>query len=313
MGQIAVLLATYNGSTYVYEFLESLRKQTFQDFHCYIHDDGSSDDTMELLKGYCNTYPEHFSILDGPRCGSAKANFIWMMRAVEADYYMFADQDDVWLTDKIQKSFLALQEVESRSGGVACVFTDMKVVNKELGEIAPSFIRFIGRSVEDISVSRVLVDNPAAGCTQIFNRTLRDKAVLLDDIEKIEMHDAFVLALAAAYGEECVSAIDEPLVLYRQHGNNEMGAVSEGFLQKIWRNMASILSGQAFAEKRAFVQRARDLAAELAKIPEIPQETQSFLQAFSRIGERGKLERIRFYRTHNIMRHKHTIWMYVWI
>ena len=75
---------------------------------CYIHDDGSEDGTKEIILKFCEQDPARFRELRGPAQGGAKENFLWMMAQVDARIYMFADQDDVWLPEKIEKSLLAL-------------------------------------------------------------------------------------------------------------------------------------------------------------------------------------------------------------
>ena len=319
MQLVAILLATYNGEKYIEEFLTSLQRQTFQNYICYIHDDGSKDRTRRIAEEFARRDPGHFQILEGPCRGGAKENFLWMLGQIEAEYYMFADQDDVWLPEKIEKSvgeIAAEQEDRQVGQGAAeplCVFTDMYVTDETLNVIADSFIRYIGREPHRIKLSQVVIDNPAAGCTMIFTRKLRDMAIQLKHPERVEMHDVWVLALAAAYGEQCVRVLDEPLAYYRQHGDNEMGAFSESFWEKIKRNARDVLSGNMAREKREFVQKARILAGELCLVDGILEENRKILQAFSEIGEKRKWERIEFYRKYDFSRNRGTVWMYLWV
>lgn len=314
MDQIAVLLATYNGKRYLTEMLESLENQSIQQFVCYIHDDDSTDGTMDLLSSWASKYPDKYRILEGPTQGSPQSNFLWMLSQVEADYYMFADQDDVWLPEKIEKSWRKLQEVEAQSEGPACVFTDMYVVDENLKMLDESFIRYIGRDAGRIALSQLLLENPAAGCTQLFNRELRDLALQLQDVNAIEMHDIWVLALAAAFGQNHIGVVDEPLVYYRQHGENEMGAVeAESKLQKVMRNIKLICSGEFAEQKRAYIRQARDLAGQLALVDGVPDEISTFLEEFAAIGKKCKWKRIQFYRKHDITKNHGTLWMYLWV
>ena len=110
MQLVAILLATYNGEKYIEEFLISLQGQTFQNYICYIHDDGSKDRTRRIAEEFEKRDPGHFQILEGPSQGGAKENFLWMLGQIEAEYYMFADQDDVWLPEKIEKSVRTITE-----------------------------------------------------------------------------------------------------------------------------------------------------------------------------------------------------------
>lgn len=313
MKQIAILLATYNGERFLGEMLASLENQTHRQFICYIHDDGSSDGTPEFIQEWASQHRDRYRVLEGPALGSAKANFLWMLSQVEADYYMFADQDDVWLPDKIARSLETLLGVAKDGDQPVCIFTDMYVVDEGLRVKSDSFIRYIGRDPERISLSQLLVENPAAGCTEMFNRPLRELALQLRDVESIEMHDIWVLALAAAFGKGHIGVVDEPLVYYRQHGENEMGAVAESKGQKLLRNITQLCTGELRENKRAYIKQARDLAAQLSYVEGLPKEQVSFLKKFSRIACRGKWQRIQFYRMHDISKNHGTMWMYLWI
>lgn len=314
MGELVILLATYNGAQYMTQMLTSIETQIYQDFVCYIHDDGSIDDTLDLLSSWVSKYPDKYRIMEGPSQGSPQSNFLWMLSQVEADYYMFADQDDVWLPEKIEKSYSKMQEVETRVDGPVCVFTDMYVVDENLKVLDESFIRYIGRDSGRIALSQLLLENPAAGCTQMFNRALRDAALQLQDVNAIEMHDIWVLSLAAAFGQNHIGVLDEPLVYYRQHGENEMGAVAaESKLQKVMRNVRLFFTGQFAKQKRAYIQQARDLAGQLALVDGVPEEVRTFLDEFAAIGKKSKWKRIQFYRKHDITKNHGTLWMYLWV
>ena len=310
MKNIAVLLATYNGKNYLRQQLDSLLNQTFDNFRIVVHDDGSTDGTIDILNEYRDNNPEKIELLHGQSCGSAKANFLWMLKKEEADVYFFCDQDDVWHETKIEKSLKALGDLSEP----ACVFSDMWVVDENLNEISDSFIRYIGREPGNTAYTQILIDNPAAGCTMCFNRALRDLTVELLpklDLENIPMHDALVLALASITGE--VKAIDEPLVYYRQTGNNIMGAVTESDSDKRNRNVSDFKEGSLFAKKKAFVNEARLFAAELAKADFISKDKKNILIRFADIGHKSKFKRMIFYKKNNFTRAHHNFWFRLWV
>ena len=103
--QIAILMATYNGEKYLGEQIDSILAQSYQDWHLYIHDDGSRDNTAAILRQYATDYSEKITILDYPSQGGACRNFLSMLEKVDAPYYMFSDQDDIWLHEKIEIEF----------------------------------------------------------------------------------------------------------------------------------------------------------------------------------------------------------------
>lgn len=305
---IAVLMATYNGREYLDEQLRSLLKQTVSDFTIYIHDDDSTDGTVKLLNEFVAKYPDRIVLVDGQPCGSAKANFWYLLSQVEADVYFFCDQDDVWLPKKVEKS---LRRLESLQGECRCVFTDMRVVNGDLQEIDSSFLHYNGRNPYEQRYQRILIDNPAAGTTMCFDRALRDLAMSADfDLSGIEMHDGFLLAMAALCGT--TAYIDEPLVLYRQHAANDMGAAkSETRLQRIQRNVSDIISGKFVANKKEFLSLSRNAAKELAKIPNLPIRDKKILRTYANLEKLPKLKRIKFMKKYGFNRAKHTWWMYL--
>lgn len=310
MKNIVVLLATYNGKNYLRQQLDSLLNQTFADFRIVVHDDGSTDGTIDILNEYRDNNPEKIELLYGQSCGSAKANFLWMLKEEEADVYFFCDQDDVWHETKIEKSLKALGDLSEP----ACVFSDMWVVDENLNELSDSFIRYIGREPGNTAYTQILIDNPAAGCTMCFNRALRDLTVELLpklDLENIPMHDALVLALASITGE--VKAIDEPLVYYRQTGSNIMGAVTESDSDKRNRNVSDFKEGSLFAKKKAFVNEARLFAAELAKADFISKDKKNILIRFADIGHKSKFKRMIFYKKNNFTRAHHNFWFRLWV
>ena len=320
MRDIAILLATYNGEKFIRQQLNSLFEQTSQNFRLVVHDDGSTDKTIEIINEYRDRYPDRVEVYYGNSCGGAKENFLWMLGRVEADFYLFCDQDDVWLPEKLERSVAALEEAENvyRIAGEtvqpACVFTDMCVVDEELNNLSDSFIRYIGRLPSNTAYTQILIDNPAAGCTMCFNRQLRDLVVQLVpslNLDNIPMHDAMILEIAAIMGQ--VVAIDEPLVYYRQTGHNTMGAVTESDSDKATRNINDIKHGNIIAKKKAFINESRVFAEEIAKAEWLPKDKKNLLLRFSKIGEKGKLKRMSFYSKNNFTRAHHNVWFRLWV
>lgn len=317
MKNTVILLATYNGEKYLRQQLNSLFEQTNTDFRLVIHDDGSTDGTVDIIKEYRDRYPDQIEILYGESCGGPKQNFLWMLGKVDADYYFLCDQDDVWFPKKVDKSLQAMSvaEYECSSEIVPiCIFTDMRVVDEELNKLSDSFIRYIGREPVNTAYTQIIIDNPAAGCTMCFNRALRDLVVDLTpklDLDNVPMHDVLILEIAAIMGK--VAAIDEPLASYRQTGHNTMGAETESDSDKATRNLEDIRGGSFFEKKKAFVQESRSFAKELIKADWLPKDKKNILIRFANIGQKGKIRRMVFYAKNNFSRAHHNFWFRLWV
>lgn len=221
--EIAILMATYNGEKYLCEQVNSILAQTYQDWHLYIHDDGSKDNTIAIIKEYINQYPEKITLLDYPSQGGACLNFLSMLEKVDAPYYMFCDQDDVWLNDKVDISIKKMKVSEEKEGSKPIiVFSDLIVVDCLLNTIAPSFHKFAGifpqfiQSFDDLAATVL-----APGCSMLINA--HSKHCIKQPATKATMHDAWITACVASKHGKLVY-IPQPLLLYRQHSQNTLGA-----------------------------------------------------------------------------------------
>lgn len=219
--KITVLLATHNSEKYISCQLDSLLNQTFKDsISIVISDDASSDSTINIINGYLEKYPFISLIKSETPLKSPQANFWFLLKnAPFSDYYMFCDHDDVWLKDKIAKTYLKMQEIEN--GLPALVHSDLFVVDSELNIISKSM--FLSQSLnKNPDLKNALIQSSVTGCTMMINNALREIAVKKNDTENMIMHDWYLTVLALIFGN--VGFVNEPLILYRQHGNNQVGA-----------------------------------------------------------------------------------------
>ncbi len=221
--QIAILMATYNGEKYLGEQIDSLLTQTCKDWHLYIHDDGSKDCTLSIIKEYIIHHSDRITLLDYPSQSGACHNFLSMLEKVDAPYYMFCDQDDVWLPEKAEKSFRRMQELELQSPErPIIVHSDLLLVDKSLHTLDTSFIRNQHIKIKAIKTFEdYSATNTVTGCTMLFNHYA--KKCMKEPYEKAIMHDAWV-CLSVASQQGIVDFIDEPLIKYRQHSDNTLGA-----------------------------------------------------------------------------------------
>lgn len=217
----AILMATYNGEKYIREQLDSLYFQTRRDWTLYVHDDGSTDGTMAVLREYARAH-SGLVLLDYPSQGGAKNNFFSMLRAVDADYYFFCDQDDKWMPDKVEAEMEAMSTAESLHGNIPItVYTDAHVVSRDLNIISRSMWEYTNTHPEMISSFDDCVRTVATGCTMCFNRKAKQALVPPSDI--VTMHDCWLFLCVMRAGGVCVPLF-RPTMLYRQHTDNALGA-----------------------------------------------------------------------------------------
>jgi len=144
------------------------------------------------------------------------------MQASTARYVSFADQDDVWLPDKLSSTKQAMDRLEAQWGELAplLVFTDLKVVDDELRPLHESFWARMGIDPSRINrLSELLVQSVVTGCTALLNRPLLELALRMP--EEALLHDRWIALLASTLGQSSIVRV--PTVLYRQHGRNAVG------------------------------------------------------------------------------------------
>lgn len=233
--KIAILMATYNGEKYICQQIDSILSQICKDWELYIHDDGSTDNTIAVVESYVEKYPNKIHLIDGKSTGGAKYNFFYMFGQVEAPYYMTCDQDDVWLDKKIELTYDKMLTIENKADVPCLVYTELRVVDSELNTIADTMSGYQSLDCHKRTINQFILQNSVTGCTMMVNRALRDKMLRITDIDNTIMHDWWAALVAAQFGK--TAFIDEPTILYRQHGDNSLGALGINKLSYIVRRV----------------------------------------------------------------------------
>lgn len=222
---VQVLMASYNGGRYIAEQITSVLGQDHANLVLTIRDDGSSDDTLEIIRRFEREFPGKVVLADpgGRPTGSASTNFGWLLEHVRGDYYMLCDQDDVWFKDKVSRSLEALQVLEGAWGKQTplLVFSDLEVTDADLRPVSRSFWERRGLNPETAhSYRQLLANNVITGCTTLFNESAR--AISSPIPKRRFLHDQWIGFHVAYHGH--IACLADPTVYYRQHGNNQMGA-----------------------------------------------------------------------------------------
>lgn len=305
MDTVAVLLAVYNGAKYLEEQVESIMHQTYQNVICYAHDDGSTDDSKELLMELKEKYPSKMIVLEYPPTGGAKENFLSLLQGRTEPYIMFADQDDVWLPEKIEKTLAEMKKIEGNGSIPALVFTDLEVVDKELKPIAPSCIKYLGIDPTRVKFTQLLRSHVGAGCTFMLNNALATICCQPVDPESaFFMHDKWCMMIASIFGK--ISFVDEATVLYRQHGDNVIGLPKapyepESLYAKIMRNVNLVKSKEFIETKTGWTKQVRKMALELLKIENLPPEKRETLSKLVTLSAKPKFYRVFFYAKNGVL------------
>jgi glycosyltransferase involved in cell wall biosynthesis len=237
---IDILLATYNGQKYLAEQINSILTQSHQDWQLLIRDDGSVDDTVNIIKRYVRQYPHKIKMItDNFNHLGAKLNFGKLLEHAQADYIMFCDQDDVWLPRKIEVTLRVMQAAEKNyPNKPIMVHSDSIIVDDNLKVIAGSKWAYekIWPSKND-NLNRIILQNVATGCTVMINE--RAKNVSLPISEDAIMHDWWIAIKVAKYGK--IVHTPDKLILHRQHSNNLVGA-KKGPTMNIWEYLVGLPS-----------------------------------------------------------------------
>ena len=249
MKKVQVLLSSYNGQDYISEQLDSILQQQYENLTILVRDDGSTDGTIDILREYASKY-SNIKFYNGKNIG-VKASFFDLMKNADetAAYYCFSDQDDIWLNIKIKRAVDILEQMDNNRPLLYCCETTL--VNKQLNPIPMKIKKYKKKPC----FGNALVENIATGCTCVINQKLI-KLICHQLPEFTVMHDWWLYLTASCFGE--VYYDEKSYILYRQHGNNQVGIRSnylDEFIKRFrnFKNNRGQISRQAREFHRLFL------------------------------------------------------------
>ena len=214
--QVVIFMCTKNGAAFLRQQLDSIADQTHTNWVLYVSDDGSTDETTEILREFEKKHHQATFIRTGPREGAC-ANFLSLANdpTIVADYFAFSDQDDIWHENKLRRALTWLVTVPSDAPGLYCGRTKLMSIAAGLYGFSPLFTR-------PPTFRNALVQNIAAGNTVVFNRAAK-KLLEVAAMRGVVQHDWWVYQLVAA-ANGMIHYDPQPTVIYRQHQYNFMGS-----------------------------------------------------------------------------------------
>jgi rhamnosyltransferase len=223
MKKVVVLMSTYNGEKYLVEQIDSILNQKDIIVKLLIRDDGSSDTTLNLLDNY-STNP-NVSIIKGENLGYTKSFLSLLYQANKADYYAFADQDDIWDNNKIAS---AISIIEKNNVLYA---SNLRVVDEN-----KSFIGIKKFKNYRVNLGSQISRNRLSGCTMVFSYEIKhkmDKIIpkILDNSYIKYSHDGWVLINHIISGGS-IYVDDNAYISYRRHSNS-VTLINKGILARI--------------------------------------------------------------------------------
>ncbi|MGW8381585.1 glycosyltransferase family 2 protein [Streptococcus parasuis] len=294
--KVNILMSTYNGQQFLAEQIRSIQEQSYTDWTLFIRDDGSSDNTEEILKDF-EHQDSRIHLIDSDKSDNLGVikSFHKLVNHDRADYYFFSDQDDVWLPNKLE---LSLKEAQNHPADFPLmVYMDLKVVNQDLEIMTESMVKSQSHHANTELVQE-LTENTVTGGVAMINHAL---AEMWQETDDILMHDWYLALLASAFGN--LVFIDQPGELYRQHSDNVLGARTLSKRFKKW-----IRPHILFAVYWDLIKNSQKQARHLLQMP-LSQSNRELIEAFVTIMDKPMIERFRILRKYGLRKNKafHTL------
>jgi len=214
MRKVEILMSTYNGEKFVEAQIKSIVQQKNVDIHLTIRDDGSKDDTISIIKMQQKKYPDRIALVEGENVGYRKSFLRLLDFAIDADYYGFADQDDLWKEEKISRAVECLENAEKP----ICLYVgSLEIVDSNLQEIDAKDISSIPNTLGSL-----FTRNRFAGCTFLFSRTCKELAQKFSKLNypQNQMSDHDFLVAACAYSCGTVILDSQKNILHIRHSSS---------------------------------------------------------------------------------------------
>jgi glycosyltransferase involved in cell wall biosynthesis len=236
--KIGIVLCTYNGERYLREQLDSILAQERLPDEVLVQDDGSTDQTLSILDSYAAKAPFAFNVVRNPQNLGFVRNFELAIARCSADVIAMSDQDDSWRSDKLRK----MEQIFRSDTRISVLFSEAQMVDERLASLGHGVLQALRVSNADLERVRrhdflpvLLRRNIAPGATMALRA---ERTCQMLPIPEGAYHDEWLTLVAATFGE--LGFCTEPLIRYRQHATNQLGARPEKALSRIRKALRPI-------------------------------------------------------------------------
>ena len=214
--QVAILMCTRDGAAFLDEQLGSIADQSHTNWSLVVSDDGSTDETLDVLRHFAASRAQKTAIRNGPRKGVC-ANFLSLATdpTIDADYFAFSDQDDIWYKNKLDRALSWLVTVPHDMPALYCGRTELITSDGRPYGFSPLFTR-------PITFRNAIIQSLGGGNTMVFNKAAKR---LLETVGMLDvvLHDWWMCQLLSAVGG-AIRYDSQPAIKYRQHSGNLIGS-----------------------------------------------------------------------------------------
>lgn len=204
-GLISIAMSTYNGERFIKEQIDSILDQSYANLELIITDDGSSDQTIEIIENYQENDTRIKLYQNETNLGFVQ-NFAKAISLCEGEYIALADQDDIWKKDKL-KTFI------EKIGENVLIYSDADLVDEHAASMGKELIRPDRELVSGANNRAFLLENCVSGNTLMFKKELLP--YILPIPEGASFHDRWIVFVATTYGS--ITYTEEPMTYYRRY------------------------------------------------------------------------------------------------
>lgn len=224
---VSILIPVFNGSKYLLEFLNSLKEQDYKKIQLVIRDDGSTDSTVDICKKWISENQNRFYsiLLDQGKNLGLSGNISKLAERAEGEFIFLADQDDIWLSQKVSCQVKYMQQHPN------CVvsLSDRSIADENMHIYERSNYLYAGYKIRTMNFEEVIKHRGGFAANTMCIRNCNYDVFNIP--EKMVSHDLFIAVMSSHYGT--IDYIFEPLLIYRVHKNNLSGNFRAQFSKNV--------------------------------------------------------------------------------